>query len=96
MVLLTDLNGCGKAYYDPYNCGSRTLEEKQMGRHTKIDKQKKDVTMEDISGILLDILDNLKDHQHIFLTSLEEDKLWDILSSVLDKFFDYPEYNNYN
>ena len=61
--------------------------------------KKADVRMEDINnftGIFLDSLrDKIDDYDK--LTSLvNEDELFDSVRNALEKFFNYPNYKNYN
>lgn len=57
--------------------------------------RKQDIKMEDINSIILNIFDSIV-HHNIKLTDKEEDKLYNIFSEVLEKFFDYPDYRKYN
>ena len=56
--------------------------------------KKDEVRADDIKNMLSKCVDGISEISP--LTDLEQDELWEAFQPILEKFFNYPDYRNYN
>lgn len=56
--------------------------------------KRKEVKHDELNNMLSGMVDVVL--KSVPLSDLEQDELWELLQMPLEKFFDYPDYRNYN
>ena len=56
--------------------------------------ERKEVKHDELNNMLFGMVDVVL--KSVPLSDLEQDELWELLQMPLEKFFDYPDYRNYN